>query len=148
MQENPNPRPPEEPSPGQPEAGRKRAFFPRIFRVCPCHIDPQRPSFLGQRPCCAPLAPDPVSAPPANNRPVSSSSSVSAEEKRAACRTASARGSGGGNSPLFTEGAESPDEVYDVYVQTLPKEEQDRLRQGIAVGSEEELAGRLEDYTS
>ena len=53
-----------------------------------------------------------------------------------------------GNLALFTEGRESPDEVYDVYVQTLPKEEQDRLRQGIAVGSEEELAGWLEDYTS
>ena len=94
-----------------------------------------------------PSGPDPVSAPPANNRPVSSSSSVSAEESAppAARRLL---GIWEGKLALFTEGRESPDEVYDVYVQTLPKEEQDRLRQGIAVGSEEELAGWLEDYTS
>ena len=80
-------------------------------------------------------------------RPVSSSSSVSAEESAppAARRLL---GIWEGKLALFTEGRESPDEVYDVYVQTLPKEEQDRLRQGIAVGSEEELAGWLEDYTS
>jgi len=146
MQENPNPRPPEEPSPGQPEAGRKRAFSPVFFGFALAILILSGLLFWGSA-LLRPSGPDPVSAPPANNRPVSSSSSVSAEESTppAARRLL---GIWEGKLALFTEGRESPDEVYDVYVQTLPKEEQDRLRQGIAVGSEEELAGWLEDYTS
>lgn len=53
-----------------------------------------------------------------------------------------------GKLALFTGDNPAPDQVYDVYIQTLPPEEQERLSQGIAVDSDEELAGWLEDYTS
>ena len=39
-------------------------------------------------------------------------------------------------------------ERYDVAVLSLPVEEQQRLAQGIRIGSEEELAGMLENYLS
>ena len=42
----------------------------------------------------------------------------------------------------------SPDEVFDVYVSTLPPEEQQRISAGIEVADEVELARLLEDYTS
>lgn len=53
-----------------------------------------------------------------------------------------------GKLALFTGENPAPDEVYDVYIQSLPPEEQERLNAGIAVDTEEELAGWLEDYTS
>ena len=53
-----------------------------------------------------------------------------------------------GKLALFTGDNPAPDEVYDVYIQSLPPEEQERLNAGIAVDTEEELAGWLEDYTS
>ena len=42
----------------------------------------------------------------------------------------------------------SPQEVYDVYVVSLPEEEQRRLEEGIPVYDDRTLAGVLEDYTS
>ena len=42
----------------------------------------------------------------------------------------------------------SPQEVYDVYVVSLPEEEQRRLEEGIPVYDDRTLAGLLEDYTS
>ena len=53
-----------------------------------------------------------------------------------------------GTLAIFVAGGQTPDEVYDVYVSTLPAEEQTRLRDGIPIYSEEELARLLEDYTS
>lgn len=53
-----------------------------------------------------------------------------------------------GKLALFTGDNPTPDQVYDVYIQTLPPEEQERLNQGITIVSDEELAGWLEDYTS
>lgn len=53
-----------------------------------------------------------------------------------------------GKLALFTGDNPTPDEVYDVYIQTLPPEEQERLNQGIVIDTDEELAGWLEDYTS
>ena len=41
-----------------------------------------------------------------------------------------------------------PDEVFDVFITTLPEEEQERLRAGIPITSDTELALLLEDYTS
>lgn len=106
MQENPNPRPPEEPSPGQPEAGRKRAFSPVFFGFALAILILSGLLFWGSA-LLRPSGPDPVSAPPANNRPVSSSSSVSAEESAppAARRLL---GIWEGKLALFTEGRESP----------------------------------------
>lgn len=53
-----------------------------------------------------------------------------------------------GHLALFEEGQSEPVYVYDVVVATLPEEEQQRLRSGIAVESEEMLASLLENYTS
>ena len=41
-----------------------------------------------------------------------------------------------------------PDEVFDVFIATLPEEEQERLRKGIPIANDTELALLLEDYTS
>ena len=49
---------------------------------------------------------------------------------------------------MFLAGSPSPDEVFDVYVSTLPPEEQQRISAGIEVADEVELARLLEDYTS
>ena len=100
MQENPNPRPPEEPSPGQPEAGRKRAFSPVFFGFALAILILSGLLFWGSA-LLRPSGPDPVSAPPANNRPVSSSSSVSAEES---APPAARRG----NSPCSPRGGRAP----------------------------------------
>ncbi len=53
-----------------------------------------------------------------------------------------------GKLAVFAPNAISPDEVYDVYISTLPEEEQRRLEEGIAVYDEQTLLGLLEDYTS
>lgn len=42
----------------------------------------------------------------------------------------------------------SPYRVYDVYLWSLPEDEQQRLKDGIAVYNETMLASLLEDYTS
>ena len=41
-----------------------------------------------------------------------------------------------------------PDEVFDVYITTLPEEEQERLHAGIPITNDTELALLLQDYTS
>ena len=53
-----------------------------------------------------------------------------------------------GKLAVFLEGNPLPDEVFDVYIATFPEEEQVRLRQGIRVTDDAELARYLEDYTS
>lgn len=49
---------------------------------------------------------------------------------------------------LFLPDSQTPDDVYDVYIATLPEEEQQRLRERIPITDEVELARLLEDYTS
>lgn len=49
---------------------------------------------------------------------------------------------------VFAPPDPSPQQVYDVYLSTLPEEEQQRLKDGIAVYDEATLASLLEDYTS
>ncbi len=49
---------------------------------------------------------------------------------------------------LFANGGEQPLTVYEVNVRSLPTEEQERLKVGIAVDSEEMLTEILENYTS
>ncbi len=53
-----------------------------------------------------------------------------------------------GRLAVYIKGCSAPDQVYDVYIATLPEDEQHRLKEGIAAGSEQELAALLEDYTS
>ena len=53
-----------------------------------------------------------------------------------------------GKLAVFLADSPSPNEVYDVYVSTLPPEEQQRIAAGIEVADEVELARLLEDYTS
>ncbi|HCA29267.1 MAG TPA: hypothetical protein DEP23_06765 [Ruminococcaceae bacterium] len=49
---------------------------------------------------------------------------------------------------VFTPPVTTPDQVYEVYISSLPEEEQQRLRQGIEVYDEKMLNSLLEDYTS
>ena len=53
-----------------------------------------------------------------------------------------------GRLAVYTDGQELPREVYDVYLATLPEEEQLRLRAGIPVEDDVQLQQLLEDYTS
>ena len=53
-----------------------------------------------------------------------------------------------GQIAVFEGNSDKPAEVYEVTVAALPKEEQERLREGIVVESEEALALLLDNYTS
>lgn len=53
-----------------------------------------------------------------------------------------------GKLAVFIPPSSSPDRVYDVYVSSLPEEEQAKIEAGIAVYDEQTLAGLVEDYTS
>ncbi len=53
-----------------------------------------------------------------------------------------------GQVALFEGASGEPIEVYDVTVAALPEEEQERLREGIVIDSEEALALLLDNYTS
>lgn len=53
-----------------------------------------------------------------------------------------------GKLAVFSEDQPVPDEVFDVFIASLPQEEQDKLREGIRINDETELASYLEDYTS
>ncbi len=53
-----------------------------------------------------------------------------------------------GKLAVFPPDGTSPREVYDVYVVSLPEEEQQRLAEGIDIYDDRTLAGLLEDYTS
>ena len=53
-----------------------------------------------------------------------------------------------GRLAVYSAGRQTPDQVYDVYISTLPEEERKRLEEGIPVSTEKELASLLEDYTS
>lgn len=53
-----------------------------------------------------------------------------------------------GRLAVYTDQQELPQQIYDVYLSTLPEEEQFRIRNGIQVEDELELQQLLEDYTS
>ncbi|MCI8554371.1 MAG: hypothetical protein HFJ80_05440 [Clostridiales bacterium] len=53
-----------------------------------------------------------------------------------------------GRLAVFIKGDSAPSQVYDVYIATLPEEEQQRLAEGVFAAGEGELAMLLEDYTS
>ena len=52
-----------------------------------------------------------------------------------------------GKLAVFTPQSNTPTAVYDVFIASLPPDEQTALRAGIAVQTEAELQGLLEDYT-
>ena len=53
-----------------------------------------------------------------------------------------------GKLAVFPAGAAEPCQIYDVYVASLPPEEQERLSAGLVVPDDPTLASLLEDYTS
>lgn len=53
-----------------------------------------------------------------------------------------------GQLAVYVREKTEPEQVYDVYITTLPEEEQRRLQQGVPVEDEETLLRLLEDYTS
>ena len=42
----------------------------------------------------------------------------------------------------------TPDRIYDVYLSSLPEDQQQRLREGIEIYDEQTFASLIEDYTS
>lgn len=53
-----------------------------------------------------------------------------------------------GRLAVYASDGATVKEIYDVYIVTLPEQEQERLRAKIPVMSQTELALLLEDYTS
>lgn len=53
-----------------------------------------------------------------------------------------------GRLAVFFPGQDAPIQVYEVFLASLPSEEQTRLRARIPAADETELARLLEDYTS
>ena len=53
-----------------------------------------------------------------------------------------------GRLALFKGESPYPNTVYDFYVRNLPKEDQNRLSEGILVSSQSELESLLEDFMS
>ena len=53
-----------------------------------------------------------------------------------------------GKLALFAGKSPYPNVVYDFYVRNLPKEDRDRLSEGISVSSQSELDSLLEDFMS
>lgn len=53
-----------------------------------------------------------------------------------------------GQLALFKGDEPEPVEIYEVTVASLPKEEQQRLREGIVIENDEMLASLLDNYTS
>lgn len=53
-----------------------------------------------------------------------------------------------GKVAVTRAGEAQPYQVYDTYISSLPEIDQQQLRQGIPIYSEEELRRAIEDYTS
>ncbi len=53
-----------------------------------------------------------------------------------------------GKLALFEQGYAMPVEIYDVYLDTLPPEEQVKIENGIFAESDAEIQKIIEDYTS
>lgn len=53
-----------------------------------------------------------------------------------------------GKLALFENGYAMPVEIYDVYLDTLPPEEQTKIENGIFAESDVEIQKIIEDYTS
>lgn len=53
-----------------------------------------------------------------------------------------------GRLALYERGGAMPVEIYDVYLSSLPPEEQERVTAGIPAQTDEEILKIIEDYTS
>jgi len=53
-----------------------------------------------------------------------------------------------GRLALYERGYTMPVEIYDVYLQNFPPDEQERLTAGIPAETDEEIQKIIEDYTS
>lgn len=53
-----------------------------------------------------------------------------------------------GKIALYTEGAKTPQKVYDVYLTNLPELDQQNLKEGIPVLDQKHLEKLLEDFDS
>ena len=49
---------------------------------------------------------------------------------------------------VFVPPDDAPDRIYDVYLSSLPEDQQQRLREGIEIYDEQTFASLIEDYTS
>ena len=52
-----------------------------------------------------------------------------------------------GRIAVFRNGESSPEEVFDIFTSSLPKEEYERLMSGISVKDDSELQKLIEAYT-
>lgn len=91
---------------------------------------------------------EPPGPPESSSVPPAVSADYSAPAVSSVAAAAYRIGEWEGKLAVFLAGSPSPDEVFDVYVSTLPPEEQQRISAGIEVADEVELARLLEDYTS
>ncbi|MGN0571250.1 MAG: hypothetical protein ACI4K9_03620 [Candidatus Fimenecus sp.] len=53
-----------------------------------------------------------------------------------------------GRLALYERGFAMPVEIFDVYLDTLPQEEQEKIKTGICAESDAEIQKIIEDYTS
>ena len=91
---------------------------------------------------------EPPGPPDSSSVPPAVSADYSAPAVSSVAAAAYRIGEWEGKLAVFLADSPSPDEVFDVYVSTLPPEEQQRISAGIEVADEVELARLLEDYTS
>ena len=91
---------------------------------------------------------EPPGPPESSSVPPAVSADYSAPAVSSVAAAAYRIGEWEGKLAVFLADSPSPDEGFDVYVSTLPPEEQQRISAGIEVADEVELARLLEDYTS
>ena len=91
---------------------------------------------------------EPPGPPESSSVPPAVSADYSAPAVSSVAAAAYRIGEWEGKLAVFLADSPSPDEVFAVYVSTLPPEEQQRISAGIEVADEVELARLLEDYTS
>lgn len=53
-----------------------------------------------------------------------------------------------GKLALFKRGYSMPVEIYEVYLSSLPQDEQSKIKSGISAQTDEEILKIIEDYTS
>lgn len=53
-----------------------------------------------------------------------------------------------GKLALFKRGYSMPIEIYEVYLSSLPQDEQSKIKSGISAQTDEEILKIIEDYTS
>lgn len=53
-----------------------------------------------------------------------------------------------GKIGVFAEGSDKPQQVLNVYISTLPQDDQQKLKKGIHASSREELLALIENYSS